>query len=231
MKSYGKAAGSTPLEQGLFVTKRLLGLDGSARKVSAKASNLRDPTFQLAAFKVREEQLLHTTAMQLQGDIKQMPAFFAFRKNMNDVLSLAKAHVERRVLEQFIAKVQETESSDPQTATRLKRLCDLYAIYRIAASPEEFNSARAAALLTDEVDALCAELRQEALVMVAAFDIPDHIIRAPIGLADSEAAMRTYLHAVGFGDDKRQNEEQEEQGGVCAVDVSLSTTDVKGFYN
>ena len=104
-------------------------------------------------------------------------------------------------------------------------------VYRIAASPEEFNSARAAALLTDEVDALCAELRQEALVMVAAFDIPDHIIRAPIGLADSEAAMRTYLHAVGFGDDKRQNEEQEEQGGVCAVDVSLSTTDVKGFYN
>jgi hypothetical protein len=42
MKSYDKAAGSTPLEQGLFMTKRLLGLDGSARKVSAKASNLRD---------------------------------------------------------------------------------------------------------------------------------------------------------------------------------------------
>ena len=74
---------------------------------------------------LRQQQLL---LMQLQGDIKQMPAFFAFRKNMNDVLSLAKAHVERRVLEQFIAKVQETESSDPQTATRLKRLCDFISV-------------------------------------------------------------------------------------------------------
>lgn len=30
--------------------------------------------------------------------------------------------------------------------------------------------------------------------------------------------MRTYLHAIGFGDDKHQNEEQEEQ------EVSVQST-------
>ena len=206
MKSYGKSAGSTTLEHGLFMIKRFLGLDNSTRKVSATASNLRDPSFYLTAFKVREEQLLHATAMHLQGDIKRMPVFSAFRKNMNDVLSLARAHVERLVLEQFIAKVKEAEITDPETAVRLKRLCDLYAIYRIASSPETFHSARAAAMLTAQVDALCTELREDALALVAAFDIPDHIIRAPIGLA--EPNMSLYLRAVGFDDDARKEKEE-----------------------
>lgn len=202
MKSYGQEVGTTPLEQGLFMTKKFLGLGGATKPVSANRSNMRNTEFQLAAFKVREEELLHSTAMQVQTDIKAMPAFSAFRKNMNDVLKLSRcadihpfflsslrtltmatsrAHVERRVLEQFIAKVEEAEATDPETAARLKRLCDLYAVFRIAESPESFNSAPAAAVLTSEVDLLCAELREEALTLVAAFDIPDHVVRAPIG--------------------------------------------------
>ena len=33
-----------------------------------------------------------------------------------------------------------------------------------------------------ELDALCAELRPDVGLLVDAFDIPDHIVRAPIGL-------------------------------------------------
>ena len=217
LKGYAKQVGSTVLEQGLFMMKRLIGLDGST-EVSAQASNLRDPSFQLAAFEKREDRLLHETAMHLQADIKRLPAFSAFRKNMNAVLDLARAHVERRVLQQFIAKVHEIEITDMETAVRLKRLCDLYAIHRIAASPESFNSARASVLLRGEVDALCAELREDALALVAAFDIPDHVIRAPIGLAEPD--MSAYLRAVGFGDDSQGRKRIEKNLTTAAESVA-----------
>lgn len=48
--------------------------------------------------------------------------------------------------------------------------------------------------------ALCSELRGVALSLVAAFGIPDHILRAPIGLAAHSGVdiYKEYLAAVGF---------------------------------
>ena len=111
--------------------------------------------------------------------------------------------------------MQEVQITDTETAVRLKRLCDLYAIHRIAASPEAFNSAHALMLLTCEVDTLCAELREDALALVAAFDIPDHVLRAPIGLAKPD--MSAYLRAAGFGDDS-QGRKRTDKNVTTAVE-------------
>ena len=50
---------------------------------------------------------------------------------------------------------------------------------------------------------LCSELRGVALPLVNAFAIPDHILRAPIGLGGVAGAQgpdiyREYLAAAGF---------------------------------
>ena len=46
----------------------------------------------------------------------------------------------------------------------------------------------------------CSELRSVALPLVGAFGIPDHILRAPIGLANTGASdvYKEYLLAAGF---------------------------------
>lgn len=48
--------------------------------------------------------------------------------------------------------------------------------------------------------ALCSELRGVALGLVSAFGVPDHILRAPIGLAAYTGVdmYKEYLMAVGF---------------------------------
>lgn len=47
---------------------------------------------------------------------------------------------------------------------------------------------------------LCSELRGVALGLVSAFGVPDHILRAPIGLAAHTGVdmYKEYLMAVGF---------------------------------
>ena len=47
---------------------------------------------------------------------------------------------------------------------------------------------------------LCSEVRGIALALVSAFNLPDHILRAPIGLAANSGVdfYREYLNAVGF---------------------------------
>jgi acyl-CoA oxidase len=47
---------------------------------------------------------------------------------------------------------------------------------------------------------LCSELRGVALGLVSAFGVPDHILRAPIGLAAHTGVdmYNEYLLAVGF---------------------------------
>jgi len=47
---------------------------------------------------------------------------------------------------------------------------------------------------------LCSELRGVALGLVSAFGVPDHILRAPIGLAAHTGVdmYKEYLLAVGF---------------------------------
>eukprot|EP01047_Picozoa_sp_COSAG01_P026028 COSAG01_NODE_1662_length_9555_cov_32.392718_12_plen_105_part_00 len=47
-----------------------------------------------------------------------------------------------------------------------------------------------------ELDVLCAEVRSDALPLLAAFDIPDYIVRAPIGVGEPD--LRLYLQGVGF---------------------------------
>lgn len=52
------------------------------------------------------------------------------------------------------------------------------------------------------IEQLCLELRGVALPLVDAFAIPDHILRAPIGLGAASGVdiYKEYLHAAGFDD-------------------------------
>ena len=148
--------------------------------------HLRDPDFQQAAFRFREQSLLQSVAKRLKKRIDGgMDSFEAFIEVQNHLVALAQAHVERVLLDRFVDGVHACE----EVALRavLKSLCDLFALYHLDKDRgwfQEhgyFESSKARAV-HKQVEALGLELRPLAGALVDAFAIPDELLGAPIAL-------------------------------------------------
>ncbi|TKW01615.1 hypothetical protein SEVIR_8G192600v4 [Setaria viridis] len=161
--------------------------------------HLRDPNFQLDAFRYRTSRLLHSVAARLQKHSKTLGGFGAWNRCLNHLLTLAESHIESVILAKFIESVRSCP--DEKTREVLKLVCDLYALDRIWKDIGTYrnvdyvapNKAKAIHKLTDY---LSYQVRLVAQELVDAFDLPDLIIRAPIGM-QSEAYAQ-YTQYVGF---------------------------------
>lgn len=105
------------------------------------------------------------------------------------VVAAARAHVDRFVLGAFVAAIDRCE--DPALVSTLNRLCDLYALATIERDRGWFLehgrlSAPRSKAITRSINELCAEVRQDARVLVDAFGIPDAVLAAPIALDGRE---------------------------------------------
>ncbi|XXF77143.1 acyl-CoA dehydrogenase [Myxococcaceae bacterium GXIMD 01537] len=150
------------------------------------SDHLRDGDFQLRALRFREEELLASVARRLRKRLGAgVDSFEAFNQCQAHLLAVAHAHVERVVLEQFLAGAASVE--DPALRPVLGRLCDLYGLsclegasgWLLEHDHVEGSKARA---IRKEVVRLCAELRPDAEGLVRAFGIPDTCLAAPIAL-------------------------------------------------
>lgn len=148
--------------------------------------HLRDPEFQHAALRYRESDQLAAIARKLQRLVQSgVDANDAFLQCQVALVDLARAHVERIVLERFDAAIERT--NDPGGITWLRTLRDLYALdaierdlgYFLEEGYLEANKARA---IRAQIDELCAEVRTQAVHLVDAFAIPDEALAAPIAL-------------------------------------------------
>ncbi|EEE62556.1 hypothetical protein OsJ_17355 [Oryza sativa Japonica Group] len=161
--------------------------------------HLRDPNFQLDAFRYRTSRLLHSVAARLQKHSKTLGGFGAWNRCLNHLLTLAESHIESVILAKFIEAVKRCP--DEKTRELLKLVCDLYALDRIWKDIGTYrnvdyvapNKAKAIHKLADY---LSYQVRLVAQELVDAFDLPDLIIRAPIGM-QSEAYAQ-YTQHVGF---------------------------------
>ncbi|XVE83171.1 hypothetical protein DITRI_Ditri16bG0066300 [Diplodiscus trichospermus] len=163
------------------------------------ADHLRNPKFQLDAFRYRTSRLLHSVAARLQKHTKTLGSFGAWNRCLNHLLTLAESHIESVILEKFIEAVQNCPDASSRAA--LKLVCDLYALDRIWNDIGTFrnvdyvapNKAKAIHKLTEY---LCFQVRNIAGELIDAFDIPPYVTRAPIAM-QSEAYAQ-YTQHVGF---------------------------------
>src|SRR3984893_4408446 len=81
---------------------------------------------QVKMFEDREEYLLSTVARRLQSRMKEESAFDAFNEVQDHVLHAATAHIDRVVLEAFVAGIDSCE--DEKAREVLNLVCDLYAL-------------------------------------------------------------------------------------------------------
>ena len=81
---------------------------------------------QVKMFEDREEYMLASVARRLQGKAKEMSPFDAFNSVQDHVLHTAQAHIDRVILEAFVAGIDACE--DEKAREILGLVCDLYAL-------------------------------------------------------------------------------------------------------
>ncbi|MBX2945325.1 MAG: acyl-CoA dehydrogenase family protein [Cyclobacteriaceae bacterium] len=148
--------------------------------------HLLDSEFQLNAFKYRERDILTSAAKRLKRHIDSgMDSFDAFNVCQHHLVEVAFAYVERIVLEQFQLTVKKTEDNGCRSV--LKKLCDLYALaqldkYKGWYLEQGYMEAVKTKAIRKIVNQLCWEIRQDAVPLVNAFNIPDSSLSAPIAV-------------------------------------------------
>jgi acyl-CoA oxidase len=145
--------------------------------------DLRDHRYHLELFTWRERHVIAALARRLKKGVDAgRDAFEVFDDAQDHVLLAARVHVERTVLEAFVEAV---ERADETLKPLLAKLCGLHALSRIERDRAWFlehgrlSPERAKAVIAD-VNALCAELRPHARLLVDGFGIPEENITAPI---------------------------------------------------
>ena len=149
--------------------------------------HLLNPEFQLNAFKYRERAILTSAAKRLKRHISEgMDSFDAFNVSQHHLIHVGLAYVERIILERFILQVEQTKDAGCKAV--LKKLCDLFAISQIEKNKGWYlESGYMEGVKTKAIrklmNQLCWDVRQEAVPLVNAFNIPDSCLGAPIAMA------------------------------------------------
>lgn len=136
---------------------------------------------QLAMLEDRERYLLSSVARRLQRRAKDSSAFESFNAVQDHVMHTARAHVDRIVLEAFVAGIDSCEDDDARRI--LEMLCDLYALSVIEDDKawfveHRFLSTERAKAVTRGINERCRTLRAHALDMVEGFGVPEQLREA-----------------------------------------------------
>ena len=150
--------------------------------------HLLDPEFHLNAFRYRERSILSSAAKRLKRHIDAgMDSFDAFNVCQNHLVQVSFAYIERIILEQFVAQIDRTE--DESCRQILRKLCQVYALSEIENNKgwyleNGYMEGVKTKAIRKTLDQMCWELRQDAVPLVDAFDIPDNCLAAPIAVGD-----------------------------------------------
>lgn len=151
-------------------------------------AHLLDPEFQLNAFKYRERDILTSAAKRLKRHIDSgMDSFDAFNVSQHHLVQVGFAYIERIILEQFINQVNKTSNADCKAT--LKKLCDLFALSQIDKNKgwyleQGYMEGVKTKAIRKMVNQLCWEVRQDAVPLTDAFNIPESCLAAPIAIRD-----------------------------------------------
>jgi len=147
--------------------------------------HLRSTDFQTAAFAYRRDHLLQSAAQRLKRRIENgTEPFDAFTDVQDHLVDLARAHAEDLIVRQFVDTVETID--DEGVHDVLDRLRSLYALSCIEDDlgwflEAGYISTGKSKAIRGEVNALCDDIRPDALGLVDAFAIPDACLAAPIG--------------------------------------------------
>lgn len=182
-------------DNGMYALMRMLSSQAS-RDIAEKnpvitrlrsESHLRDAEFHQNALSFREQVALVETARRFRHQIKakKLPGFVAMTRMQGDMLHLAKAYIERVILESFHATIERV--TDEKLKAMLQDLATLFALNAIHEDAawyleRGYLTGTKYHALRRQVDKLSGQLKWQAIYLVDAFAIPDEVLGAPIAL-------------------------------------------------
>jgi acyl-CoA oxidase len=174
-----------------------------------------DRGWQLKMFEDREKHTLEGAIKRLRKNAatEGMEPFDMFNDVQDHVLRTAQTHIDRIVLEAFVAGVDRT--TDPAARALLDKVCDLYALWTMEQDKAWFLehgrlTPTRAKVLTATVNQLLRELRPHMTTLVDAFAIPEAWKAAQIlveeddrqeAMAARDAEVRAAAQATRAPDD------------------------------
>lgn len=141
-----------------------------------------DRGWQALMFEERERHTLESLAQRMRAASAQPDSFEAYNRVQDHLIFAGRVHMDRVILESFIAAI---EAAPADVRGTLNQLCDLYALSSIEADRGWFaehhwiNSARSKAVIAG-VNRACADLRPQAIALVDGLGIPEHWLGAAI---------------------------------------------------
>jgi acyl-CoA oxidase len=174
----GAQAFDTVVERSL--ARQLIGALLDVVPSSEDEPAVEERAFHLQLFRGREEHVLGGVARRLKRGLDDgHDSFTVFNECQDHVLEAARAHVDRLILEAFVAAVDRCDEG-PLRDT-LGSLCDLYALSTIEEQRGWYfehsrMSAPQSKAITRCVNRLCGELRENARTLVDAFAIPEELL-------------------------------------------------------
>ncbi len=142
--------------------------------------------FQHAATLYREERLLRSAARRLKARLDQgMDSFDAVNACQDHLIALARAHVDRIVLEAAHDALDAMRVGEAKALVqRVVTLCGLATLedHRAWYLEKGYFEAPKSEAIRNEVNRYCRELAPRAVELVDAFGIPDELVGAPIGV-------------------------------------------------
>ncbi|MFN2525487.1 MAG: acyl-CoA dehydrogenase [Actinomycetota bacterium] len=148
-------------------------------------NSILDRGHHLELFEWRERHLIEGLARRLKRGIDAgEDAFAVFNRAQDHVLLTAQAHIDRIVLECFVAAIDRC--ADEAVASLLNKVCDLHALATVERQRGWYQehgrlTPRASKAVIAAVNQLCAELRPHARLLVDSFGIPEECL-GPIAL-------------------------------------------------
>jgi len=115
-----------------------------------------------------------------------------------DLVTTAQAHSYLYILYCFIKVIEDIK--EPEIRDILSKLCSLFSLHRIEQFLRfflegEYMNGKQSRLVSLMVRKLCAEIREVAVPLVDSFNLPDFILRSPLGRKDGNI-YESYLEKV-----------------------------------
>ncbi|MER5884939.1 acyl-CoA dehydrogenase [Streptomyces sp. NPDC001941] len=146
-------------------------------------AGLLDSEYHLAMLRYREEHMLAGVARRIKrGTDQGLDPGAVFSRVQDHVIAVARAHMERLVLEAFVERTRSVPDGDNKVALGL--LCDLFALSTIEADRAWFMehgrlTIQRSKAISREINDLCRKVRPLAVDLVDAFGIPERMLRSP----------------------------------------------------
>ena len=142
-----------------------------------------DRGWHISLFDFRERHLLEGLARRLRRAAGADDPFAIFNACQDHLLATARAHVDRIVLEAFVAGIDSCP--EPAAKALLDKVCDLFVLSTIEADRAWYVehrrlSAARTKQLAGVVNELCAELRPYATALTAGFGVPEAAVDLPL---------------------------------------------------